>query len=168
MLNVFHQAKSQISPQILETGINVLVAERDSHLAEMERLTEIITDASVALKQHSRLYEALNNALFTINHPFDDAAAKTLETDMTDAIDADLSVDQPSDEERQAAFETLPPHLKASHPFPPTAKEIGFAEPLTKYEGPLPPTAEEYAALDAAKRGDFCEVPIRSRKRKLA
>lgn len=98
MFNVFRRRPSQIS-SIMETGINVLVAERNANLAEMNRLEKIIHDAQKSFDQHTRLYEALNNTLFNINHPFDPLTAE-----LAADIDADLSVDQPSDGERIDAF----------------------------------------------------------------
>jgi hypothetical protein len=116
MFHFLRRIPSQISPRsILESGIGRMVSHRDGHLAEMNRLENVINAAQAAYNQHTRLYEALNNSLFAVNHPFDPIAAE-----LAAALDADiesLSVDQPSDEERQAAaLASLPPRLAASLP----------------------------------------------------
>lgn len=152
MFNVFRRRSSQIKPHsILEIGIDRMVSQRDHHLSMMNQLETIINDAQRAYDQHTRLYTALNNSLFAINHPFDVPEYDVPEFDVPefdgialdrdiaaalDDFDADLSVDQPSDDERQAAaFASLPPHLKASLPLAPTPQELADAAPLDMPEG---------------------------------
>jgi len=150
MFNMFRRAPSQISPKtiapdvILERGIDVLVTERNFHLSEMDRLSVIIHDAQCALDQHNRLYEALNNTLFAINHPFDGAPSLAIADDAAfiEALemDFDLSVDHPTADEEQAAelVETDPSVRDVSKPLAPTPQELADAEPLDMPEPVVP------------------------------
>ncbi|RUW55645.1 hypothetical protein EOA32_01090 [Mesorhizobium sp. M1A.F.Ca.ET.072.01.1.1] len=156
MFSFLRRKPSQISSQpILETGIDRMIGERDAHLAAMNRLERVINDAQTAYNQHARLYEALNNSLFAINHPFND---KAIQADLADAFadiefDADLSVDQPSDEERAAAaYASLPDSLKATLPLAPTPQELADAEPLNTPVIPLSRSARRRANTERFKK----------------
>ena len=103
---------SQIASRtILDRGIDAMVMQRDAHIAEMNRLEKAFNNAQTAYNQHSRLYDALNSALFAINHPFDDAARVDINEALdvlVDNIDAELSVDHPTEGEELDDDPSLP------------------------------------------------------------
>lgn len=162
MFNLFKCKPSQIitaADAIFDRGIDVLVKERNAHLLEMDRLADIVKDAQAALDQHTRLYEALNNTLFAINHPFG-APPATIAPDDAAFIEAvemdfDLSVDHPTDDERKAA------ELLSSPPMP----FVSPAAELTAPAWPEPMSFQDsrvFANLEAAERGDFDPTPKQS------